>query len=237
MGLLMKLFLLSVLVSFFTFAGANAIVGSVEKFEGDVKVKSVGSVKKSKVSSGLEVQEGNLITTAKEAFVLIKLIDGSSVVLDASSTIHFKSDNAIEQNDGKIYYKITSRDAKNALKIKTPFAIIGIKGTSFVVNATQNASVTLKEGLIGVTSIKEEFELYRKKVQEEFNNYVSDQQSEFEKYKNEQNKYAVAESTKEFDLEAGNRVSFSGQKVNEDAWSEEDDAEFERFEKFMSEMK
>lgn len=233
----MKLFLLSVLVSFFTLANASAIVGSVEKLEGDVKVKSEGSIKKSKVNAGLEVKEGDLITTAKEASVLIKLTDGSSVVLDTSSSVLFASSTSIEQQDGKIFYKITSRDAQNSLKIKTPFAIIGIKGTTFVVNATENASISLKEGLIGIQSIKEEFELYRKKVQEEFNNYVSGQQSEFEKYKNEQNKYAVAESTKAFDLEAGNRVSFSGQKVNEDAWSKEDEAEFERFEKFMNEMK
>ncbi len=237
MGLIMRVFLLSVLMAFFTFANANTVLGSVEKLEGNVKVKNEGSIKKSKVVSGLEIKAGDLITTAKKASVLIKLRDGSSVVLDASSSVHFSSDNFIEQQDGKIFYKITSRDAKNSLKIKTPFAIIGIKGTTFVVNATENASVTLKEGLIGIKSIKEEFELYRKKVQEEFNNYVSDQQSEFEKYKNEQNKYAVAESTKEFDLEAGNRVSFNGQKVNEDAWSKEDEAEFERFEKLINAMK
>jgi len=234
----MRVFLLSIFLAFFTLANAVvAIVGSVEKFEGNVRVTNEGSIKKSKVTAGHKIQAGDLITTAKEASVIIKLTDGSSVVLDASSSVHFTSDNAIEQQDGKIFYKITSRDAKNSLKIKTPFAIIGIKGTTFVVNATENASVTLKEGLIGIQSIKEEFELYRKKVQEEFNNYVSDQQSEFEKYKNAQNKYAVAESTKEFDLEAGNRVSFSGQKVNEDAWNKEDDAEFERFEKLINEMK
>ncbi len=233
----MRVFLLSVLVAFFTFANANAILGSVEKLEGNVKVKNEGSIKKNRVKAGLEIQAGDLITTAKEASVLIKLTDGSSVVLDASSSLHFISDNSIEQQNGKIFYKITARDAKNSLKIKTPFAIIGIKGTTFVVNATENASVTLKEGLIGIQSVKEEFELYRKKVQEEFKNYVSDQQSEFEKYKNEQNQYAIAESTKAFDLEAGNRVSFSGQKVNEDAWSKEDDAEFERFEKLINTMK
>lgn len=230
----MKLFLLFILATFFTWANAGLVVGVVQKVAGDVKVKSEGSIKKNAVNAGLEVQTGDLLTTSKEGLVLIKLSDGSSVILDASSSVLFASRDSMEQQGGKIFYKITSRDAKNALKIKTPFAIIGIKGTTFVVNATQNASVTLKEGLIGVTSIKEEFELYRKKVQEEFNNYISDQQSEFEKYKNEQNKYAVAESTKEFDLEAGNRISFSGQKVNEDPWNEEDDAEFKRFEQLMN---
>jgi len=233
----MKLFLLFVLSALFTWANAGLVVGTVQKVAGNVKVKNEGSIKKNSVNAGLEMQAGDLLTTAKEASVLIKLIDGSAVVLDASSSVLFASGDTIEQQGGKIFYKITSRDAKNALKIKTPFAIIGIKGTTFVVNATENASVTLKEGLIGVTSIKEEFELYRKKVQEEFNSFIADQQSEFEKYKNEQNKYAVAEATKEFDLEAGNRISFNGQKVNEDAWSKEDDAEFERFEQLINAFK
>jgi len=233
----MKQFLLFMLTAFFTLASASISVGSVEKVSGSVKVQSENSIKKRNVSVGLEIQEGDLITTSKKGSALIKLRDGSSVVLDTSSTLHFKSSNSAEQTSGKVFYKITSRDAQNSLKIKTPFAIIGIKGTTFIVNTTANASVILKEGSIGIQSLKEEFELYRKKVQEEFNNYVSHQQSEFEKYKNAQNKYAVAESTKEFDLEAGNRVSFISNRVNEDAWSQEDDAEFEHFEKLLKAMK
>lgn len=232
----MRYLFISVILFFATLLSAG-IVGSVESVLGNVKVKSDGSFKKTKVLVGLDVQEGDLITTSRKGSLLIKLTDGSSVVIDESSTIHFTGINTIEQQDGKIFYKITSRSAKNSLKIKTPFAIIGIKGTTFVVNATENASVLLKEGIIGVKSIKEEFELYRKKVQEEFNNYVSNQQSEFEKYKNAQNKYAVAEVTKEFDLESGNRISFSGNKVNEDAWNEEDDKEFKHFEQLINSMK
>ena len=49
------------------------------------------------------------------------------------------------------------------VKIKTPFTIIGIKGTTFIVNATKDSSVTLKEGL------------YRQKVKAEFESYISTQ--------------------------------------------------------------
>ncbi len=232
----MRLLFLSICLFFTTLLSAN-IVGTVESVMGSVKVKSEGSFKKSKVIAGLEIQEGDLITTSKKGSLIIKLIDGSAVIVDVSSSIYFKSNSAIEQQGGKIFYKITSRSAKNSLKIKTPFAIIGIKGTTFVVNASENASVTLKEGLIGVASIKEEFELYRKKVQEEFEKYIAKQQSEFEKFKNEQNQYAVAEVTKEFDMKSGNRISFNGSRVNEDPWDENDDAEFARFEKLLTLIK
>ncbi|MBU0720966.1 FecR family protein [bacterium] len=232
----MRVFFLSVFMTFFTFLYAGAVIGSVAQAKGNVKIKSEDSFKKSKVEAGLEVKEGDLITTAKKSSAIIKLSDGSTVVLDESSSVVFANSSSVEQKEGKIYYKITSRDAKNALKVTTPFAIIGIKGTTFIVNATQNASVSLKEGLIGVQSIKEEFALYRKELQKQFDNYVNEQQSEFEKYKNAQTQ-GVAEMTKEFDLQAGNTITFSGNNVNEKAWNENDDAEFAHFEELINSLK
>jgi co-chaperonin GroES (HSP10) len=219
-----------------TVASASASLGSVELTKGNVKVKSEGSFKKSKVAKGLEVKKGDLITTSKNSNAVIKLLDGSTLVLDASSTLHFVSANMAEQETGKVYYKITSRDAKNALKVKTPFAIIGIKGTTFIVDSGKKSSVKLQEGVIGIQSIKEEFELYRKAVQAEYNKYLSEQEAAYQKYLNEQNKGAAL-LTKEFDLQAGNTISFDGNKVDEKAWTKEDDAEFERFEKLMGSIK
>ena len=232
----MRRLFLFVVLFFATLVGAN-VIGSVESVKGIVKVKSDGSFKKSKVKVGLEVNDGDLITTSKKGSLVIKLVDGSTVIVDVSSSIHFKDNNTIEQNGGKVFYKITSRGARNSLKIKTQFAIIGIKGTTFIVDGKKDGSVLLKEGLIGVESIKEEFELYRKKVQDEFKSYVSKTQSEFDKFKNAQDIYAVAEAVNMFDLKSGNRISFSGNRVNEDAWNKNDDAEFKHFEELMSSMK
>jgi len=233
----MKTLFLSLWIILFSSLSASASIGTVEQFKGNVKVKNEGSIRKSKVQCGLEIAAGDLITTSKKSTAKLTLTDGSTLVLDERSSILFISALEAKQSAGKIFYKITSRDAKNSLKVKTPFAIIGVKGTTFIVNATDKPSVSLKEGLIGIQSLKEEFNLYRQKVQEEFENYVSKQQSDFEKYKNEQNKYAVAEPTKEFDMKQGNRISFFGQRVNEDAWSADDDAEFEHFEKLLEFMK
>jgi len=232
----MRVFFLSILMSIIALAntptGAISVIGLVQKADGNVKVKNEGSFKKSKVKAGLEIKSGDLITTSKKGTAVLKLVDGSVIVLDVSSSIHFKTPSNAEQTGGKIYYKITSRNAKNSLKIKTPFAIIGIKGTTFVVNATKNASVKLQEGLIGVKSIKEDFKLYRKAVQAEYDKYVSQQQSAFEKYKSDLKKGA-AEITKEFDLKAGNTISFSDNEVNEKSFTKDDKAEFARFKKMM----
>lgn len=228
----MKVFFISIMVAFFTMLNASAVIGFVQKVDGSVKVKNEGSIKKHKVKVNLEIKSGDLISTSKKGTAVLKLVDGSVLVLDTSSSIHFKTPNDAEQTEGKIYYKITSRNAKNSLKIKTPFAIIGIKGTTFVVNATGKASVKLEEGLIGVKSIKEDFKLYRKAVMAEYDKYISAQQSAFEKYKSDLKK-GTAEITKEFDLHAGNTISFDNNEVSEKSFSDDDKKEFARFKKMM----
>lgn len=232
----MRLFIVTILVSLFTLLSASALIGNVESFKGIVKVKAEGSFKKSKIKTGSQIKEGDLVTTSKKSSAVLKLTDGSTVILDASSSIHFPSVKNAEQVSGKIFYKITSRDAKNSLKIKTPFAIIGIKGTTFIINSDKGSeALALKEGLVGVTSIKEEFELYRKDMMAKYNSYVDDQMSEFEKYK-QGIKEPEPIKTKEFDLKQGNIVSFSGKKVKETAWQEKDNQDFAEFEKMMMEI-
>jgi len=233
----MRVFLLLMLSIFLGVASASDIVGSVEKVKGSVKVKNEASIRKSRVKAGLEIKAGDIITTSKNAFAKIKLKDGSQLVLNENSSIAFSSIVNIEQKSGKIYYKISSRDAKNSLKVKTPFAIIGIKGTTFIINATKgDASLALKEGLVGVQSIKEEFELYRREVQKEFENFMSQQQAAYEEYKQVQ-KPGFVEKTKEFDLHQQNTVSFDGNKASEKEWTKEDDEEFKYFEELMTSMK
>jgi len=229
----MKSIFITLILAFFTFLSANAVIGSVEKVEGSVKVKNEGSIKKSKVKVGQKIKEGDLVTTSRKGKTVIKLVDGSSVVLDISSSVHFAQNNEIDQKGGKVFYNITSRDAKNSLKVKTPFAIIGIKGTKFVVNSNEGKqSVALKEGKIGVASITEQFSLYRKEVLAKYNAYISDQMAGFKKFKNG-GVEPKPEITKEFDLKEGNVISFSDNVVKESSWNEEDDSEFSDFEKMM----
>jgi hypothetical protein len=228
----LKLLLLPLIIAFFTTLNASA-VAYVKDVSGDVKIKRENSLKKSSVESGLEIKQGDLITTSNDSTAILTLLDGSVLALDGSSSLHFGSGSNLHQKDGRIYYKITTRDAVNSLKVKTPFAIIGIKGTTFLVNATEDASVKLKEGLIGIRSIQEQFELYRKAIQDEFNDFVAKEESSFEKFKQEQNRGA-AQLTEEFDLEAGNSVSFFKNIVSEKSFTQDDDAEFSYFEKLIN---
>ena len=209
---------------------ANAI-GIVHKVDGIVKVKHASSIKKSKLKKGDLIQEGDIVSTFRKSHAVLKLQDGSNVVVGPKSVISFENALAFAQNEGKIYYKITSKDLKNKLKIKTNFAIIGIKGTTFIVGADDNSSfVALKEGLIGIASIKEEFRLYKQKVMSEYEAYVRKQKEGFEKFKKAQEEYVVTQ-TKEFDLEAGHVVSFEQNKAVEKPLKTKE--EFAAFEKLL----
>jgi len=240
----MKFFILSFLISLFTYLQAIESIGTVISFKGNVKVKAKGSIKKQRVSKGNPIHAGDLFVSSKKSSVVLKLIDGSLIVLDELSSIYFNSIYNAQQLDGKILYKITSRNAKNSLKIKTPFAVIGIKGTTFIVSATKkDASVKLKEGHIGIASLNADFELYRKKVQKEFNDYKAKQDTamqaqldNFENYKKGQEKYATMQKTKEFDLEAGNSISFNAQIAKEKSFSKDDNSAFAHFSQLIDEM-
>ncbi len=240
----MRLLFISALLSLFTVLNAQNIVGKIKSFNGTIKVKSEGSIKKKKVTSNIDIKAGDLVTTSSNSSIEIKLIDGSLIVLAQRSTIHFTSVYEAQQIEGKVLYSITSRDAKNSLKIETPFAVIGIKGTKFIINATENESVTLKEGLIGVTSLNAEFELYRKKLDDEFSAFkaqseaaIQHEKDEFEKYKKDSyTKYEKPIITKEFDLHALHRISFDGSKVKEDSFGESDKKAFDYFDKLIEKM-
>ena len=230
----MKFFLLCVVC--FAYLHAGVSLGRVSFVDGVVKIKREGSIKKERVALGAEVKSGDLLVTSQKSAAKIELRDASVLVLAQKSSVHFQSLKNLEQKGGKVLYKITSRNAKNSLKVKTPFAIIGIKGTTFIVNTQEeNSYVTLKEGLIGIASLKEEFALYRQKVQQEFDAYRSKQQSEFEKFKNAQNEYEKVEYTKAFDLSEGHRVSFNDSSVKEDAMDDRSESEFAFFEKIVQE--
>jgi len=241
----MKTLILFLLLPLYTLLSANQTIGNVQSFQGNVKIKHENSIRKSKIKVNQNIEAGDLIITAKGASVSLKLADNSTLVMDALSTIHFTSLYQAEQNGGKVLYKITSRDAKNSLKITTPFAVIGIKGTTFIVNATQESSVSLKEGLIGITSIQEAFELYRKNIEKAFDEYkhkddaaIQQHLDAFEAFKKSQSSQDEVKPviTKEFDLKAGNRVSFNGNKVHEDSLDLNDDAEFTYFDNLLQQM-
>ena len=232
----MHIVLVLFLTFFSSFLSANSkdmkVVGKVESLVGKVKVKHDSSFRKKIVKQGLEIKEGDLITTTKKSSAVIRLVDKSVVVVDSNSAIYFGKDQKFLHSAGKVYYKMTSRNSKNALAIKTPFAIIGIKGTTFIIDAKKQAKVTLKEGLIGVKSIDVAFKLYREKEKKEFNKYKHTEENQFKEYQKHESKHTI-KYVKEFDLKSGNSLSFDGKEVKETKLNKKDKAEFSYYENLI----
>jgi hypothetical protein len=203
-------------------------VATVEKIKGSVKVLKVGSIKKTRVKEGYKVEVGDRVSTSSSALAMLKLIDGSKIILENSSSIEFPAKLAINQLEGNVFYKIRKRDLSGAIKITTPFAIIGIKGTSFIVKSGKSDSIALEEGKIGVESVGEAFELYRQKVISEYTKFLLQQKNAYNEYLKQQG-ITTKEIVKSFDLEEGKQVSFDKRRVDEASLSQYSKDEFKHF--------
>ena len=226
----MKFLLLSFLLLTSTYSYAKESLALVLSTTGTVKVKN--GIKKKRVKRGSELSEKTLLLTSKNATAVVGMRDGSQVILDENSILQFMSNNEITQKKGAVYYKIASRDVKNRLKVKTDFAIIGIKGTRFIVNSDDKKNVLLKSGKVGIESPTGQFALYKEKEMAEFEAFKAKTDKEFEEYKAEQMKEFVG-YVKEFDLSQGSMVSFDGKNANSAKMNRDAKKQFSKFEKLL----
>ena len=211
---------------------ASDPLAKIVKVEGNTKVLKSGTIKKDDAVEGQAIFEGDMVITASGAMASVEFMDKSKVVLDEKSKLLVKGFEALKQEGGKVYYEITKRGAQG-LKVATNFAVIGVKGTKFVItddNATQ--SVSLKEGLVGVQSIKEEFALYRKELEAEYEEFKKELSDEFEAFKKEGEQAVFVGNFKEIDLEPGKTITINGNRADESSDLEAIAQEFSRFENF-----
>ena len=214
---------------------AEKVIATLEKFDGVVKILPKDSIRRAKATEHHALYSGDMVLSYRNAHALIVLSDGSKVVLDESASISFAI-NEVAQKSGAAYYEIHHRNAKNALDVKTEFAIIGIKGTTFIVNADdKKESIALKEGQIEVKSPEAAFKLYREKVDAAFGAYKNKQNSDFESYKKAQRE-KIASEVKAFEMYAGKVVRFSGNTADESDFDTNVTAEFERFKRIETSL-
>lgn len=222
------LFTLYIFVSTNLFAQES--IALILSTEGIVKVKD--GIRKHKASRGVQLSENNLLLTSKNSSAVVGMRDGSKVVLDANSILKFVSNNELQQKSGAAYYEIASRDVKNRLKVSTDFAIIGIKGTKFIVNADKTKNLLLKEGKVGVASPSGKFSLYKDKEMSEYELYKAKMQKDFDEYKASQEREFIA-FVKEFDLSQGRMVSFDKSRADNTKMNQDAKKQFKHFEKLL----
>jgi len=183
-------------------------VATIVKIEGKAKILPVYSIKKHTAKIGEGLLKGDKLITYADTKVLIKLLDDSKIVLNENVEMILSSDSTIAQKSGEVYYKINRRSKRLGLKVETPFSIIGIKGTEFIVNFENAGQIALNEGLVGVTSPDAAFELYQEQELSDFEKYQREQDEGFEAYKRE-TEDRIAAYVQSFDLEANKMLTFS----------------------------
>lgn len=226
----MRVFLLIFCAFSFTFAS----IGTITNMKGLTKVLKPGEVKKVKVKKGYEIQPGDILLTYKRTKTEIELKDKSKLVLDAKSKVLFASANEIAQEGGRVFYEIRKRGKAQGIKVKTAFAIIGVKGTKFIVNDEDKQFVSLNKGLLGIENPEDKkFERRIKTTKEAFNLFKKQMEKDFAAYKQ---KFSdeIVEHVKSFDLVAGKQLVFNKNVVEETFSDKNMDDLFESFNKPFS---
>jgi ferric-dicitrate binding protein FerR (iron transport regulator) len=180
----------------------------------------------------MAVAKGDVLITGENSAAVIIISDGSSIVIEQNSKFKVNDESVYEQEEGKVYYNIEKREQRG-IEVKTPFAVIGVKGTEFIVNSVKdNQSVALKKGLLNIESLKEQFELHRKEEKSAFEAFIEKTKSAFTDYKEKQKKDFV-EFVNEFELEPDKMVSFSDNVVKENEINTDLEKEFEKFRAYL----
>ncbi len=212
-------------------------VATIVTIEGKAKILPTYSIKKHRAKAGEGLLKGDKLITYANTTVLIKLLDESKIILNENVEMVLSSDTTIRQESGEVYYRISKRTKNLGLKVETPFSIIGIKGTEFLVNFENEGQVALNEGLVDIASPGDNFELYQEKVLSDFEKYQQKQDADFEAYKRK-TEDKIAAYVQSFELQSNKMLRFSSpsdckerceKRVEEVSFTEEVTKRFKKY--------
>jgi len=240
-------FLLLLFLGTLCFAGegtiGSAAVAVVLKMEGKAKLLPANSLKKHRLKVGEHVAAGDQLFTYADSSAVLKFNDASVVVLDENARLLLHSELSLQQKSGAVYYRIEKRSRSGGLKVETPFSIIGIKGTEFIVDFKGSGRIALNEGVVAVTSPQERFELYRQREMSDFERYQQQQDRGFKAYKRRIEEQ-IAAYLVSFDLQRQQMLTFQdaghckeacGSQVFEEGFTPEIKARFKYYQQLAEE--
>lgn len=189
----------------------------------------------------------NALITGPTARAVIRVGSDGFIVIGKNSQVEIDKtkDHAelFRQVTGMIYYALNSIKGKqNAIEVRTATAILGIRGTRFLVaDIAGRNEVGMRKGLISVTSPEGEFEIHKRVGKDEFEAFkqeaedaIAKEKREFEEYKANTQKEFI-EYKREFGLEANRMATFDGKRVAERPLSGETKKDMESFETYAEE--
>ncbi len=210
---------------FLGFGGEQAPekAGEVVKKQGRVKIYR-GDSPSGKVIKTLpeDLFVKDMLKTSYASTAFVKLLGVNKLVLTENSVLIIEGIDRINFEGGRAIFQIRKRGEGKGLKIRVKSVIIGIKGTKFAVDVSDDSiGVFLKEGHLSVKKMVGEFIRYRKKTEEEFGDFkrefeegMKEEREGFEEYKR-QTEEEFKEFVKEFELKAGGAVIIKGSEVRD----------------------
>ena len=234
--------ILFVLSGLFLIAAApSQKAADISKFEGRVKIVKEGAVRGANVTeNNTPVTVGNEVQTKRRSKAYLSLVDGSKVALDERSSIVFKGIKDVSPKSGKVLFEIEKQEGVKGVSVGLKTAVIGVKGTRFMVEVEDTpegsqdepvVNVFLKEGRLQVDSTDGDFKKYNEVVMDEFEAYKKKMTGEFDEYK-KQLEEEFAEFVSGFEMKAGDSVSISGNEVRKAELTPEKEKLFDMLEDF-----
>jgi hypothetical protein len=143
---------------------AQRAQGYVQEVSGNV-TGQVGTGQPAKVEKGQTLVNNATITTAAQSFAVLKFEDGTAVLLKENTSFQIQNytyNPKAPENANAIFNLVrgglrmitglvTSRN-RDALKVATPLATIGIRGTEFIAELVNPLFIQVVNGVISITN-------------------------------------------------------------------------------------
>lgn len=231
-------FSIAALFIFMASAGVEAeeFRGSVVKASGGVYLVDARGERHTVDEAGVAVREMDTIVTAEGGRAVLRFTDGALSVIDQSSRLHIGKAGWLSQLGGRIYFTF-KKVFGEPRQVKTRFATLGIRGTTFIVyDDDSGQGVALAEGLLDIETPGPAFEIHRQQQRDEFDAFKQQSlqqqqatQREFDDYRRKL-EHEFVEYKENFRLHANHVIRFDGIRVDESIIDEAVKAEFDNFE-------
>ncbi|MEF3192294.1 MAG: FecR family protein [Campylobacterales bacterium] len=205
-----------------------APVGTLVSLTGGARLFTKGVVAPTTAEAGMALQVGQTLKTRLASKANVKLTDNTKIIVGPNSALELIEEKKIAATGPKILFKVSKQTDTKGLTITTPSAIIGVRGTTFLVSSEgDHQTIYLKEGELSIKPWKGQFKSYLESMQAEFAEYAK----EFDEYKaNIMKEYA--HYVDEVTMKGGMAISIDGNNVRATKITPEIEAAFQELEKF-----
>lgn len=224
-------FISAILLTLPCISRAQETIGRFTYIEGIVKVYRNNSTPgvdtpgvELLVKKGDPVYRNDIVVTEEDSKAKIRFKDDSVIRLAQNSRMKIDKYNddkrLMSLPRGKVRFVVSSlkrfdkrRGRPISFEVKTPTAVVGVRGTDFIVLQEKDGMGTfVKEGNVNVAAIEGEFIRYVQKEMDEYEKFQRELKKEFEDYRKEMEK-GFKEFVKEFDLSEMSAVMIVGNEI------------------------